>query len=578
MALFFLSSLLLYQLQPVFTVGVNRSIDDTLGDSVTGQRPTFLPSTSGVWEDNTCSGCALIPDISDAFARTYTAATYNPNLKNISISFDFTGTAIWIFFILANDPNPGISASTSVNFTLDGQLIDTFTHTPDTSAADAFYFNDSALAFSKTGMENLTHQMVISTSGLNSDYYLNFDYALYTFQRAEVARSSSSSATSGTPSPSSSSSSSLPSSSSSAPVGAIVGGAVGGIVVLALVVALLLCRRRRRRRLTKEEEYHQALQREIDPFILSIQPPTSTAATGPASNSLPRLAIPGTRTTDPRSTSTYPSAPSSEARAAGTGSIIPYSGDPKTILRQQRQQDLERQMQQIHDEIKYLQNEAAERNGEVLSHASTGNNSHLGSESVSPDVDLSSSSSSATTTTAPSPLKRGRCNRILRAMPTHHPTRSHESTHHSTQIKSCLLSLTNTSALADVPELENPVDWWEYHEVFVKNIPQQPFSDTQANTSFHSSLPSDVSLDIYDGQPVASRTLPGHEKDLNIVDFLIWKSLKGIEKGAGNDGIRLESHNENAAVIDRPEIYSFGAGDGGQKLWDLLRTNAEAWL
>ncbi|KAJ3785740.1 hypothetical protein GGU10DRAFT_353974 [Lentinula aff. detonsa] len=40
----------------VVGTAVNRSIDDTLGDSVTGQRPLFLPATSGVWEDETCAG------------------------------------------------------------------------------------------------------------------------------------------------------------------------------------------------------------------------------------------------------------------------------------------------------------------------------------------------------------------------------------------------------------------------------------------------------------------------------------------------------------------------------------------
>ncbi|KIK58833.1 hypothetical protein GYMLUDRAFT_60564 [Collybiopsis luxurians FD-317 M1] len=75
----------------VLCQAVNRSIDDTLGDSVTGQRPLFLPSTLGVWEDNTCKECALQPPTSNAFKGTYTAATYNPGLKNMSITFEFTG-------------------------------------------------------------------------------------------------------------------------------------------------------------------------------------------------------------------------------------------------------------------------------------------------------------------------------------------------------------------------------------------------------------------------------------------------------------------------------------------------------
>ncbi|KAE9396739.1 hypothetical protein BT96DRAFT_996388 [Gymnopus androsaceus JB14] len=46
----------------VLSAGVNRSIDDTLGDSVTKQKPVFLPSTPGVWENQThCPGCVLLP-------------------------------------------------------------------------------------------------------------------------------------------------------------------------------------------------------------------------------------------------------------------------------------------------------------------------------------------------------------------------------------------------------------------------------------------------------------------------------------------------------------------------------------
>ncbi|KAJ3929066.1 MAG: hypothetical protein NXY57DRAFT_900799 [Lentinula lateritia] len=176
-ALFFLP--FLFNVAAV-TGAVNRSIDDTLGDSVTGQRPIFLPTTSGTWEDETCAG-KFLSVYPLAFGGTYTAATYNPGLQNISITFDFTGTAIYVYFILANNPAPGITATTAANFTLNGSLVGTFNHSPNTStSAPDFQFNQSALAFSKAGLKNVTHQMVISTSGLSEDVWVNFDYALYT--------------------------------------------------------------------------------------------------------------------------------------------------------------------------------------------------------------------------------------------------------------------------------------------------------------------------------------------------------------------------------------------------------------
>ncbi|KIK58834.1 hypothetical protein GYMLUDRAFT_245909 [Collybiopsis luxurians FD-317 M1] len=187
---------------------VNRSIDDTLGDSVTGQRPLFLPSISGVWEDNTCKGCALQPPTSNAFDGTYTAATYNPGLNNISITFEFTGTAVYVFFILANALAPGITATTAASFILDGFIAGSFTHSPD-SSAPAFQFN--ALVFSETGLENISHQLVINTVGYSDDIWVNFDYALYTLEAAVTSSLSPTSSslvtlstpTSSTPTPSS---------------------------------------------------------------------------------------------------------------------------------------------------------------------------------------------------------------------------------------------------------------------------------------------------------------------------------------------------------------------------------------
>ncbi|KAH7874868.1 uncharacterized protein C8R40DRAFT_1170977 [Lentinula edodes] len=358
--IFLFICIFLCELSLVSSTAVNRSIDDTLGDSVTGVRPTYLPDTTGVWEDNTCSGCALVPDISSAFDGTYTAATYNPELKNISISFDFIGTAIYIFFILSNDPNPGISTSTLANFTLDGTLVSTFSHSPNSSSsAPSFYFNESALAFSETGMKNSSHQMVISTSGLSSNYWLNFDYALYTFQRPDTTTSSVSSSSSSSSSSASSTTdySSSQSDSKTVSAGAIAGGVIGGVAALAIVaVVWFFCQRRTK---SEDNDYHNddpntVLQREIDPFILplavdSTHPNDSSrpSSTFRTSTALLQRTTTGISEGVPRTSSTIPP---------------PLPLDSKSAIRRQRQQDLERQMQQITDEIKDLQIEAAERN------------------------------------------------------------------------------------------------------------------------------------------------------------------------------------------------------------------------
>lgn len=72
----------------------NRTIDDTIGDLVTGAKPTYIPS-SGVWDDTTCVGCAIVPETTKAFRGTWNAATYNRNIPEVSVQFSFTGKFLY---------------------------------------------------------------------------------------------------------------------------------------------------------------------------------------------------------------------------------------------------------------------------------------------------------------------------------------------------------------------------------------------------------------------------------------------------------------------------------------------------
>lgn len=83
--------LFLWHLPLVLAGIVNRTIDDGFGDSDTLRKVTYLPTTASVWQDASCTGCAIRPDISRAFKGTYTAATYNPQLGSMSITMKFNG-------------------------------------------------------------------------------------------------------------------------------------------------------------------------------------------------------------------------------------------------------------------------------------------------------------------------------------------------------------------------------------------------------------------------------------------------------------------------------------------------------
>ena len=194
-----LALLLLAVLQFTNATQVNRTIDDTRGDSVTGAKPIYVPSIGGVWASANCSECAIKPNQSLAFDGTWTAATFNAQLGLIAIEFSFTGklqvlhfayctsmnrtnccvtgTAIYVFFILSNTVAPGITTQTECNFTLDGQAAGSFFHAPSSSVE--FVYN--ALVFSRSNLQNTHHLLNISTSGVNHNVFINFDYAIYTF-------------------------------------------------------------------------------------------------------------------------------------------------------------------------------------------------------------------------------------------------------------------------------------------------------------------------------------------------------------------------------------------------------------
>ncbi|KAF9532857.1 hypothetical protein CPB83DRAFT_903366 [Crepidotus variabilis] len=297
---------------------VNRTIDDGFGDSQTGDKPIFLPATK-VWDDQSCSGCAIRPDISSAFKNTYTAATYNPGLGSMSIELSFEGLAVWVYFILANNEGDGITSLTMANFTLDGGNPTLFQHAPVLTTQDINY---NQLVYSQTGLVNAKHKLVISTSGVNSNVYVNFDYAIYTHDDDGVLdpspppgglpstlASAKPSSTNTTPK-STSSSSSIPVNKGSSTTGSstagpasssgfsapgsklsnddstatqssstagIVGGIVGGIAFAALLGFLFICIMRRQRRKARLEftDKDWTAENGIDPVVTPFYHPTN---------------------------------------------------------------------------------------------------------------------------------------------------------------------------------------------------------------------------------------------------------------------------------------------------------------
>ncbi|KAJ3512482.1 hypothetical protein NLJ89_g3496 [Agrocybe chaxingu] len=127
---------------------LNRTIDDTRKDP---------------WNSQDCPSCAITPDVSRAF----------------------NGSAIWVFFINANNAGRDVTARTIANFTMDDDPPAMYEHVPDPMKTEVDF---DVLAYSRDGLNNTQHQLVISVSG-DTDTYVNFDYAIYTVEDPGVPSS-----------------------------------------------------------------------------------------------------------------------------------------------------------------------------------------------------------------------------------------------------------------------------------------------------------------------------------------------------------------------------------------------------
>ncbi|KAI0713167.1 hypothetical protein C8T65DRAFT_645758 [Cerioporus squamosus] len=218
-------------------LSVNRTIDDELGDVVTGLQPLYSPDS--VWNQGAqCTRCTIKPDVSQTFDSTWHDATYSPGQADVEVRATFAGTAVYVYFLV-----PGTFAATTTfmntSFFIDDELVGQFVNMPH-AAADISY---RVPVYTNNSLSNSGHTLVMRATGTNASLIL-FDYIVYT---AEIADTSSVSSTP-SPTPTSLASPTSPTSSPShAPVAAIAGGTVGGVVLLAIIAAIAFFLLRRRR-------------------------------------------------------------------------------------------------------------------------------------------------------------------------------------------------------------------------------------------------------------------------------------------------------------------------------------------
>ncbi|PBK81535.1 hypothetical protein ARMGADRAFT_776181 [Armillaria gallica] len=257
----FTMSLYSLLLLPIVIAGqhINHTIDDTLGDELTGLQVNYSPAgqhSNGsmlAWKNaSQCSDCVIVPDRSLAMNGTWTGATYYPSVENMTAQLRFHGSAIYVYLIVSNYPkSTGFVSDVICDFRMDGEVVGSYSHDTD----GTYQFEYDFLAYSNTSLSDEDHALVMEATGTEPSYLI-FDYAVYTNTQSSTLLSSSTTQLSATLSnpvslssaaPSSISSTAAPSSSSLAKTfgGAI---AVGILVLIILVASVVFYLRRLHRR------------------------------------------------------------------------------------------------------------------------------------------------------------------------------------------------------------------------------------------------------------------------------------------------------------------------------------------
>lgn len=240
---------LLFNIPSAWCSPRNVTVDDELGDSETGQVPTYKPS--GVWNQGaTCTGCFVQLDKSLTFDGTWHDSTYAPNDEPYTVEINFTGTAVYTFFALANFVQFATTL-TNVSFTLDDNIVGTFEHIPTTST-DFIY---KAPVYVNESLENVPHNFLITAIGPDSanNSLILFDNLIYTADDEASSTSTSSSfgtSTSTTQTSSGSGQNTGPTNQNirSGPnKSVIIGGAIAAVIVLAAAIFIFIGYRRKKR-------------------------------------------------------------------------------------------------------------------------------------------------------------------------------------------------------------------------------------------------------------------------------------------------------------------------------------------
>ncbi|EKM60264.1 uncharacterized protein PHACADRAFT_132766 [Phanerochaete carnosa HHB-10118-sp] len=155
----------------------NVTVDDQGADptSTYGMSYTFGWSTG-----QTCSGCQAQPNPAKAHNGTWHDTTYDPSIEGRNTpqnaTFDFTGSAIYVYGILSHSKTSPIS-SADISFFIDRVKKGNFTFTP-TSSKSAYTY--SQLLFAAEGLDEASHAFMLQNGRIGGPISLVLlDYLVY---------------------------------------------------------------------------------------------------------------------------------------------------------------------------------------------------------------------------------------------------------------------------------------------------------------------------------------------------------------------------------------------------------------
>ncbi|KAH9886723.1 hypothetical protein C8Q73DRAFT_276978 [Cubamyces lactineus] len=230
--------------------GVNRTIDDQKGDSVTGVVPLFLPA--GTWNiGQTCTSCNIQSgrpiDPGQVFDGTWHDLTHFGNGNSGMVQVSFTGHAVYVYNMIMNVLVSGAYTSTNLTFLIDSDYVGSYVHSPTSNDSTPAVFYQT-LVYSNDTLEQGEHTLQMMASGDTTSLIL-FDYIMYTTVEDDESQAIPSRPFGSQlqpPQSSDESSASHQPDTHTAEIGAIVGGIAAGVASVACLLYLLhRCRIRR---------------------------------------------------------------------------------------------------------------------------------------------------------------------------------------------------------------------------------------------------------------------------------------------------------------------------------------------